>query len=197
MLFSPHLGQTVSNNSEHLGSLQALHPSPWGSSPGTGGPTQLPFLLESCLEHRDYRSSPRRDVSPGILSKSFTLIIRKEWQCGKNTDTYHQCTKKKKKASQCQKVNFLKVRVKIKWSLLFVQFPWLAGWEHDMTYEKNLFEQTWLFHGKMASRQICRPQWIFFKCFSYNCCMGKYHNKESKVCTRRSACALVFMKFLC
>lgn len=94
VLFSPQLGQTVSNNCEHLGSLQALHPSPWGSSPGTGGPTQLPSLLESCLEQADYHSSPRRDTRPGILSNSFTLIIRTEWQCGENTDTYHQCTTK-------------------------------------------------------------------------------------------------------
>ncbi|TNN79778.1 hypothetical protein EYF80_010012 [Liparis tanakae] len=62
------LGQTVSNNSEHLRSLQALHPSPWGSSPGTGGPTQLPLPLESCLEQADYHTSPRRDMRPGILS---------------------------------------------------------------------------------------------------------------------------------
>lgn len=105
LLFSPQPGQTVSNNSEHLGSLQALHLSPWGSSPGTGGPTQLSFLLESCLEQADYRSSPRRDMRPGILSNSFTLIIRKDWQWGKNTDTYR---KRSTKFLQCQKVNFLK-----------------------------------------------------------------------------------------
>ncbi|KAI9520375.1 hypothetical protein NQZ68_018683 [Dissostichus eleginoides] len=63
----PTLGQAVSNNCEHLGSLQALHLSPWGSSPGTGGPTQLPLPLESCLEQADYRRSPRRDMRPGIL----------------------------------------------------------------------------------------------------------------------------------
>lgn len=38
VLFSPQLGQTVSNNCEHLGNLQAQHPNPRGSSPGTGGP---------------------------------------------------------------------------------------------------------------------------------------------------------------
>lgn len=94
VLFSLQLGQTVSNNSEHLRSLQALHPSPWGSSPGTGGPTQLPLPLESCLEQADYHTSPRRDMRPGILSNSFTLIIRTEWQCCKNADTYHQCSTK-------------------------------------------------------------------------------------------------------
>ncbi|KAI3360834.1 hypothetical protein L3Q82_013057 [Scortum barcoo] len=67
------LGQTVSNNCEHLGSLQALHPGPWGSSPGTGSPTPLPFLLESCLKRADYHSSPRRDMRPGILSNSFYI----------------------------------------------------------------------------------------------------------------------------
>lgn len=106
VLFSPQLGQTVSNNSEHLGSLQALHPSPWGTSPGTGGTTQLPFLLESCLEQADYHSLPRRDMRPGILSDSFTLIIRtvtvwQEYRC--ISPVYHK---------QCQKVNLLKVIVK-------------------------------------------------------------------------------------
>lgn len=86
--------QTVSNNCEHLGSLHALHPSPWGSSPGTGRPTQLPIPLESCLEQADYHTSPRRDMRPGILSNSFTLIITTEWQCGENADTYQQCTTK-------------------------------------------------------------------------------------------------------
>lgn len=93
-LFSLQLRQTVSNNCEHLGSLQALHPSPWGCSPGTWGPTLLPFLLKSCLEQADYHSSPSRDMRPGILSNFFTLIIRTEWQCHENSDTYHQFTTK-------------------------------------------------------------------------------------------------------
>ena len=112
VLFSFQLGQTVSNNCKHLGSLQALHPSPWGSSPGTGGPTQLPLPLESCLEQADYHTSPRRDMRPGILSNSFTLIIRTEWQCGENTDTYHQCTTKA--SHSIKKSTFSKVTVKIR-----------------------------------------------------------------------------------
>jgi len=111
VLFSSQLRQTVSNNSEHLGSLQALHLSPWGSSPGTGGPVLFPFLLRSCLNQADYHSSPRRDMRLGILSYSFTLIIGTEWQRGKSTDTYHQCSTK---PSQCQKVNFPEVTGKIR-----------------------------------------------------------------------------------
>lgn len=88
------LNGTGSNNSEHLGSLQALHPSPWGSSPGTGGCMQLPFPHKSCLEQIDYHSSPKRDRRTGILSNYFTLIIRIEWQPGQNTDTYLGCIKK-------------------------------------------------------------------------------------------------------
>lgn len=83
---------TDSNNCEHLGSLQALHPSPWGSSPGTGGPVQLPFLHKGCPEQTDYHSSPQGDKRTGNLSTCFTLIIRMDWQCGENTDTYHKHT---------------------------------------------------------------------------------------------------------
>lgn len=110
VLRSPQLGQAVSNNCEHLGSLPALHPSPRGSSPGTGGPSQLPFPLESCLEQADYHSSPRRDMRPGILSNSFTLIIRADWQCGENTDTYHQCPSKP--SHSIKKSTFPKLRWK-------------------------------------------------------------------------------------
>lgn len=68
------LNGTNSNNCKHLGGLQALHLDPRGSSPGTGGPVQHKSRSER--GGGDYLSSPRRDVGTGILSDSFTLIIR-------------------------------------------------------------------------------------------------------------------------
>lgn len=127
VLFSPQLGQAVSNNCEHLGSLQALHPGPWGSSPGRGGPPKLPFVLKSCLEQADYHSSPRRDMRPGILSNSFTLIISTEWQYSANTDTYRQF----------EKVNLPKVRVQNKSNLyyLYIHFFLCVPLQEDMMWQ--------------------------------------------------------------
>lgn len=84
-----------SNNCKHLGSLQALHFDPRGSSPGTGGPAQLPLPHKSRLEREDYLSSPRRDMATGILSDSSTLIIGTGWQGGENADTYRKCSARK------------------------------------------------------------------------------------------------------
>lgn len=86
---------TDSNNCKHLGSLQALHLDPRGSSPGTGGPAQLPLPHKSRSEREDYLSSPRRDMATGILSDCFTLIIGTGWQGGENADIYHKCSTRK------------------------------------------------------------------------------------------------------
>lgn len=96
------MGQTVIT-ANIWSSLQALHLDPRGSSPGTGGPAQH----KSCSERGDYLSSPRRDMGTGILSDSFTLIIRTEWQDSKSTDTYQKCFMKNTTATS--KKNFPKV----------------------------------------------------------------------------------------
>lgn len=81
------LNGTDSINCKHLGGLQALHLDPQGSSPGTGGPAQH----KSRSERGDYLLSPRRDMGTGILSDSFTLIIRTGWQDGESADSYRKC----------------------------------------------------------------------------------------------------------
>lgn len=81
-----------SNNCKHLGSLQALHLDPRGSSPGTGGPAQLPLPHKSRSEREDYLSSARRDMATGILSDCFTWIIGTGWQ---DADTYRKCSARK------------------------------------------------------------------------------------------------------
>lgn len=89
------LNGTDSNNCKHLGSLQALHLDPRGSSPGTGGPAQLPLPHKSRSEREDYLSSPRRDMATGILSDCSTLIIGTGWQGGENADRYRKCSARK------------------------------------------------------------------------------------------------------
>lgn len=137
VLCSPQLGKAVSNNCEHLGNLPALHPSPWSSSPGTGGPTQLPFPLESCLEQADYHSSPRRDMRPGILSNSFTLIIKTDWQCGENTDTYHQ--RPTKPSNSIKKSTFPKLQWKLR-KLCYLSphlFSFCRTWCDEQNHKKS------------------------------------------------------------
>lgn len=51
MQVSP-LNGTDSNNRKHLGSLQALHLHPRGSSPGTGGPARASFTAQEPLGAR-------------------------------------------------------------------------------------------------------------------------------------------------
>lgn len=89
------LNRRDSNNCKHLGSLQALHLDPRGSSPGTGGPAQLPLPHKSRSEREDYLLSARRDMATGILSDCFTLIIGTGWQGGEDADTYRKCSARK------------------------------------------------------------------------------------------------------
>lgn len=98
------LNGTDSNNCKHLGNLQALHVDPRGSSPGTGGPAQH----KSRSACGDYLLSPWRDMGTGILSDSFTLIIRTGWQHGASVDSYRKCFLKNMTV-ESKKKNFTKV----------------------------------------------------------------------------------------
>lgn len=71
----PRTGQTVITVNTWAAS-RLYTPSPWGSSPGTGGLAQLPFPHKSCLEQADYHSSPRRDTGTENSVKLFYINHR-------------------------------------------------------------------------------------------------------------------------
>lgn len=71
----PCTGQTVITVNTWAAS-RLYTPSPWGSSPGTGGLAQLPLPHKSCLEQADYHSSPRRDTRTGNSVKLFYINHR-------------------------------------------------------------------------------------------------------------------------
>lgn len=89
VLFCSHLGQTVSNNSEHLGSLQVLHPNPGALHLGQEAKSSFSSCSWTACMRRIITCYPGGTWDPEFY-QTVPLIIGTGCQNGWNKDTCNQ-----------------------------------------------------------------------------------------------------------